>query len=130
MSTITQRTQNVVVHTGESEKTVNVRRLPWKASSAFIDGIGKLITEVINKEELSVADILAKLPSVLPKSQELVMLLITNCTPLGPDEINEMDACDVLELVKVAVEINLDDKTKNSFAGITDFVRAFMTPTN
>jgi hypothetical protein len=131
MSTITQRTKNVEVYVGDAPKIIIVRRMSWKAATDFIKALGDFLRDIFaigDEQNPKAANLFEKIPGYIVQSDEMVIHLLTHATQMTPDEIGQIDASDVLLLVNAAIEINLDEKTKNSYAGIVALVRGFATP--
>ncbi|HLP02925.1 MAG TPA: hypothetical protein VK163_12930, partial [Opitutaceae bacterium] len=72
--------------------------------------------------ESPIQQLTTRLPELLDRSTGLIDFLLENSTDLTLKTIGELDAGVVAELVRIAIELNLDSEVKNSCAGIAAVV--------
>jgi hypothetical protein len=129
MDTIKQKTALVKF---EGAPHIEVRRMRWKATRQFLKLFGNAYTDFIKGamegglEENQKLAILAQLPNLIAQSEVLSTYLVTNATDLTAEQLDALDGLLATEVLRVALEINLDDEIKNSFAGIGAAIVAMM----
>jgi hypothetical protein len=136
MDTIKQKTAVIEIEGGPR---IEVRRMRWKAareflrklgavvSKIFIDGRLATVTDGDGKTPLPLIEGLAlQLPQIIEQSEELATLICTQSTGLTATELDNLDLLAGAEVLRVSLEVNLDDETKNSFAGIAERIKAAM----
>jgi hypothetical protein len=124
MSTIKQRSKSVRIGI-EGERTIEVRRLTWKPASEFIKQIVGVVAAFMAAGNSGDAAF-KQIATIVVGSDDLIRVLLTGATELKPEDIDALDYGDVLRLIDAAIEINLDEETKNSSAGIVEKVKAFV----
>jgi hypothetical protein len=129
MDTIKQKTAVVEVEGGQR---IEVRRMRWKPAREFLALFGRAYTDFIKAAmsaglgENQKLAIVAQLPDLIAQSDVLSGYLITAATELTAEQLDALDALVASEVLRVALEINLDDEIKNSFAGIGAVITAMM----
>lgn len=128
MHTLKQKTQLVQIELppaceapAGAMRPVTIRRMAWKPAQEFLGQLAKLLAATGSgaaPAEGGLAALAARLPELLGQSETLVAHLLRHSTDLAPALVDELDAGIVLELVRLAVEVNLDAEVKNSSAGI------------
>lgn len=130
MDTIKQRIKGVPVTSGPNPRTVEVRRMVWKPAKEFFRALTRSYLEFLAAmgvaAHVTPETLVARLTAVIGNSEELITLLLTRASNLSTDEVDALEIGDVLRLIDTALEINLDEETKNSFAGIVAKVSAFL----
>jgi hypothetical protein len=138
METIKQKT---VVLEIEGGPRIEVKRMRWKAAREFLRKLGAVVSKIFvdgrvaagaeatghGMPELSVIERIAvQLPAIIEQSEELATLLCTQSTGLTAQELDNLDLLAGAEVLRTALEVNLDDETKNSFAGSAARIRGVM----
>lgn len=121
MQTLKQKTQTIGIQAGDTVRTVTIRRMAWKPAQEFLGQLAKLLSATgpaAASTEGGLVALAARLPELLGQSEALVAHLLRHSTDLDPALVDQLDAGIVLELVRLAVEVNLDAEVKNSSAGI------------
>lgn len=100
----------------EASRSVNVNELKWPDALNF----GRLLAErvsnliAVNEAGQPVFD-MAKIREAIPMSGELAEFLVTRATGLKPEEIAQLHTSDFLELLAVAMEVNLSEEVLGKF---------------
>jgi len=123
MSTTSIKQREITIEL-DARKVV-VRRMRWGAARAFLK---KLAQHVANLGG-SLADVLPKLPELIGTVDELAGDLIINSTDLKKEELDQLDVAQFAALLDAAVELNLGEELKNSFAGIAKNLTALKPAT-
>jgi hypothetical protein len=104
----------------------------WKATRQFLKLFGNAYTDFIKgamssglAENQKLA-IVSQLPELIAQSDVLSAFLVTSATDLTAEQLDALDGLVASEVLRVALEVNLDDEIKNSFAGIGAAVAALM----
>lgn len=113
MSNITTIKQRTLTLELEGRKIV-VRRMKWQAARAFI----KKLAAHLSKIGASLNDALTKLPELIAGADELAVDLVINSTDLKAEDFDQLDIAEAAAVLNAAVELNLGEELKNSFAGI------------
>jgi hypothetical protein len=113
MSTVTTIKQRSITIELESRK-ITVRRMRWAAARTFL----KKLAGHIAKLGTSLNDALAKLPELIAGADELAVELVVNSTDLAAEDFDKLDVAEAAAVLAAAVELNLGEDLKNSFAGI------------
>jgi hypothetical protein len=133
MDTIKQKTALVKF---EGAPHIEVRRMRWKATREFLKLFGRAYTGFIKGAmsaglgENQKLAIIAQLPELIAQSDVLSAYLVTNATDLTAEQLDALDGLVASEVLRVALEINLDGEIKNSFAGIGAAIMAMMPAKN
>ncbi len=129
--TILQRTRQV----GPADALITVRRMRWKPAVAFITQLaghfGQLKQVIAamqapgpegeTKEQKNtriMGVLLPELASLVTSVGSLTDFLIEHSTDLKPEQREQLDLGDALEVVRAALELNVGDDLKKSFGGI------------
>lgn len=126
--TIKQRTKAVPC----IGRTIVARRMAWKATRDFLKKLSAHIREM-GVAKFDAAAVVAKLPEIITSADDLTEFLLVKSTDLTLEQINDLDTLDGLNLIEAALEVNLDDELKKSFAGIAAKIGALsatMTPSS
>jgi len=126
MLTLKQKTEAIGIQFGTETRTVTIRRMAWKPAQEFLAQLAKLLAATGPASAAPAATaptsaliaLAARLPELLAQSEELVAHLLRHSTDLDPAVVDTLDTGIVLELVRLAIETNLDAEVKNSSAGI------------
>jgi hypothetical protein len=110
ITTIKQRTITIEL----SGRKVVVRRVKWQAARAFI----KKLSEHLAKVGINLSDALTQLPQLIAGAEELATDLVINSTDLKAEDFDQLDIAEAAAVLAAAVELNLGEELKNSFAGI------------
>lgn len=128
VDSIKQKKRSVAVE----GRTIEVRRMRWKAAREFLRKLGAAVAGLIKggggtgSEGFSIAGVVSLLPELIAQTDELATHLVINSTDLTAEQFDGLDALEAAEVLRTAVEINLDDEIKNSFAGIAERAAALM----
>ncbi len=111
----------------ESSKIV-VRRMKWQAARSFIK---KLAAHLVNvtANGTEIAAVLAKLPELIISADELAVDLVINSSDLKVEDIDKLDVAEFAAVLYAAVDLNLGEDLKNSFAGIAATLGALVPAT-
>jgi hypothetical protein len=134
MSTVKQKQAIVTVEPAESgaeARRIIVHRMTWKAQRAFLRKLADVVTDILRvkkgEREVKLQDLfLGNLASLVASSDELISILCLGSTGMKLEEFDALESTVALEVLKVAMELNFDDETKNSFAGIRESLAALM----
>lgn len=118
-TTIKQRSQLVSLADGAA---ITVRRLRWKAACEFLRLLGGHLAGL----GLDLGNILPKLPEIILQVRELAEFLIVNTTDLTAAQVAELEFVDMVELIRVALDLNTGAELKNSCAGIAATLTGLM----
>ncbi|MBC2592698.1 hypothetical protein H5P28_00330 [Ruficoccus amylovorans] len=120
--TIKQKIQTVELADG---RRIEVRRLKWKATRAFLAQLGGVLSGLfkgigadVTALEVTVAEMADRLPELIAGSDELIVSLVTGATALKAEEFGELDALEASEILAAAIAVNLDAELKNCWAAI------------
>lgn len=134
--TIKQRSRSTPIVSATGPRTIEVRRLQWKAARLFYAELAKILAQLFAAKadpalgsQLSAPDLFGQLPKLVEDSDTLVLLLLTGATDLKADELENLDWGDILALVDSALAVNLDDEIKNSSAGVMAKILGFVGST-
>ena len=105
----------------ESRKIV-VHRMKWQAARAFI----KKLAAHLSSAGTNLENALASLPSLITNAEELAVDLVVNSTELKAEQLDELDVAEFAAILAAAVDLNLGDELKNSYAGISGTLTALM----
>gem|GEM_PF-3245425 len=134
MDTIKSKSQVVRFEDGRS---VQVRRLRWKAARTWLRKLGAQASAMINEsgllqskdEGIDLPMILKCASEIIEKSDDLIMeLLAGSCRDMKPEMIDELDTMEASALIAAAIEVNLDDELKNCWTGVVSRLALMMTP--
>lgn len=122
--TIKQRSKVVPTAAGE----ITVRRMFNKPARAFINAFAQHLAERVDllspnangTMALDLNSLFAHLPKIVLSAESLADQLITASTDVetGGDLLEKADLTDWLNVLAAAIELNLGEDLKNSFAGI------------
>lgn len=118
-----------LVRLTRADKAVAVREMKWRDALAFIDLLSKSLGKVLTvSEEGKVVFDVDKLPALVTESTVLTDYLLTKSVDLKPEEVGDLAAADALELLSVAIELNLNDDLLGKVKGIAAKVGAMFAP--
>ena len=128
MQTIKQKTVLVQIEGGQS---IEVRRMRWKSMREFLKKLAGAVSKIYGMvpagDAPTILALLAgRLPEILAASDELSTLLVTGSTDLTAEALDNLDTVAAAAVIQAAIDLNLDEETKNSWAGIGRSVRALM----
>lgn len=90
------------------DETIKVRELKWAETLAFLKELGGYIGNVMDaKGEVQVSP--STIANLVASSEGLTVSLLTKATQMDANRIAELPMSAVLELVDVALELNLSD---------------------
>jgi hypothetical protein len=110
---------------------VEVHRMRWKAMRSFIKSLGALMAKAYGSAPKEggpgvISLLLSRLPEVIEASEGLTVILIEGSTELAAAQFDDLEAIAAAKILKAVIDLNMDDETKNSFAGVGDSLRALM----
>lgn len=130
IETIKQRTVTLQMEGGSA---ITVRRLRWKAAKAFLRMLADTLGQLYKGGGLSLAEpgsapaaFADRIPELIAQSEELTQFLIQNSTDLNAEQIDALDALAASEVLRAALEVNLDEELKKCWAGIAAVVAGLM----
>lgn len=139
--TIKQKSITITIEGGRS---IVARRMCWSAHRAFLLELAKTLTgalmdkkmgeayEAFTSEEVTginrVLKAIEAVPSLVLLSDGLIQFLITEATDIKYDEFIALDGLVALETISCALECNVDEELKNSFAGILKILTRLKEP--
>jgi len=99
------------------DRKVIVRRMKWQSARSFIK---KLAAHLVNltASGTEISALLPKLPELIVGADDLAVDLVINSSDLKADDINGLDVAEFAGVLQAAIELNLGEELKNSFAGI------------
>lgn len=109
-TTICQRT----VNRKYDETEVVFRRMIRKDLCAFMKSIAKHLASI----GVDLNDVLLRLPEIIVSVDELSVDLLTKSSTLTKEAVDNLDIAQFADALDVALELNLGDDLKKSFAGI------------
>ncbi|MFA5263054.1 MAG: hypothetical protein WC378_04460 [Opitutaceae bacterium] len=131
ITSIKQKT--ISIELSDDQKVV-VRRMPWKAAvellkklSGHIGSVSDLVKPTEDgsgASKVSVSAVIAKIPDLIMGAEDLVQHLVLNSTSLNKEAFDALDLAQASAVIEAAVELNLGDELKNSWAGIAEKIRA------
>lgn len=123
-TTICQRT--ITLKLGDRE--VTVRRMYWKAARAFIKKLATHLTGIASSGT-DLSAILPKLPELITSADDLTADLVSGSTDFTAEQIDQLDVAQFAAILDAAIELNLGEDLKNSFAGIAAKLEALIPAT-
>lgn len=105
-------------------RTVEVRRMTWRAMRFFLRQLAKDVAEFPRNDGRIV--LFENLPAVIAKSDVLAQMIITGSTGIGAEELDQLDALSASELLRLGVEVNFDQEFAAAVAGITEQIVGIM----
>lgn len=126
MNTLKQKTVTVELEDG---RRIEVRRMTWKAMRDFLRRLASLVTGMYvgAKADGAATPMMARLNEVVTNSDELIAFICTSTTKLTTDDLDQMDALAVMKILEAALNLNCDEDTKNSWAGIAGSVTSMLS---
>lgn len=120
-TSIKQRTIEIEL----DQRKITVKRMPWKSARSLL----KMIAQHLSTMGANLNDVLPKLPELLGTVDEIAVFLVENSTDLNKTAIEELDVAQFAAVLEAAVELNLGEELKNSFAGIAKNLTALKPAT-
>ncbi|AHF94607.1 hypothetical protein OPIT5_29245 [Opitutaceae bacterium TAV5] len=102
--------------------SVDVRRMQAKPAREFLLALAYHCINNPASLEVLLANP-AGLPAILMSAFDLVERLITASTGLTPEQIDDLDLADQLEIIHIALRLNTGDELKKSLAGIGSMLK-------
>ncbi len=135
INTIKQKTAVVQIDggPGAAARSIEVHRMFWKPAKEFLRmlaevyaGLANTIAGASDGRIEGLEAMLKQLPEIITQSDTLVTALVTRSTALTPEQLDQLDLLAASETIRTALEVNLDDELKNSFAGIVRTIAGLM----
>lgn len=126
-TTIKQKIIPLELGSETEDKRVNAHRMAWKPAREFLKKLSGHFQALGIDGELKASDVMAKLPDLITSADDLLAHLLEHSIDLPPEEIDALDIAQVAGCIEAALELNLGDELKNSFAGIAARIGALAT---
>lgn len=130
MSTITIKQKKVSVEI-EGFRTVEVRRMRWKAGGEFFLKLAEALSLVMKnapQDPSLLKLVLSKLPEIVQSSKDLAAFLCTESTDIKPGELDELDILSASAIIAASLSVNCDEEIKNFWGDIAVRLAAVMSP--